>query len=137
MAEIKTKATKVSVDAFIAAVPDPVRRVDAQILVALMERVSGEPPQMWGPTIIGFGSYRYQYESGHGGEMCRLGFSPRKAEQVLYVLGGEQDALLAQLGRHRRGKGCLYVKKLADVDMGVLETLVRAHLAHMDRAYPR
>jgi hypothetical protein len=137
MAEIKTKATEVSVDAFVAAVPDPVRRADADVLLVLFERLTGEPPKMWGPTIIGFGSYRYQYESGHGGEMCRLGFSPRKAEQVLYVLGGEQEALLAKLGKHRRGKSCLYVKKLADIDMGVLELLVRAHLAHMDQVYPR
>jgi hypothetical protein len=137
MAEIKTKATEVSVDAFVAAVPDPVRRADAEALVALFERLSGESPKMWGPTIIGFGSYHYRYESGHGGELCRLGFSPRKAEQVLYVLGDDQDALLAKLGKHRRGKSCLYVKKLADIDMGVLEALVRAHLAHMDQAYPR
>ena len=137
MAEIKTKATEVPVGAFIAAVPDPVRRADAEALVALMQRLTGEPPKMWGPTIIGFGSYRYQYASGHAGEMCRTGFSPRKAELVLYVLGGEQDELLARLGRHRRGKGCLYVKKLADVDMGVLETLVRDQIARIDQAYPR
>ena len=137
MAEIKTKATAVSVTDFIAAVPDPVRRADAETLVALMERITGEPPKMWGSTIIGFSSYRYQYESGHGGEMCRTGFSPRKAELVLYVLGGEQDELLERLGKYRRGKGCLYVKKLADLDMGVLETLVRDQIARMDAAYPR
>jgi hypothetical protein len=137
MAEIKTKATEVTVESFIAAVPDPVRRADAEVLLALYERLTGEPAKMWGPTIVGFGSYRYQYESGHGGEMCRAGFSPRKAELVLYVLGGEQDDLLARLGKHRRGKGCLYVKKLADVDMGVLETLVRDQIARMDQTYPR
>src|SRR6185369_5394219 len=84
MAEIKTKATEVSVAEFIAALPDPVRRADAEVLLAMYARLTGEPPKMWGPTIIGFGSYRYHYESGHGGEMCRSGFSPRKAELVLY-----------------------------------------------------
>lgn len=137
MAEIKTKATEVSVETFIASVPDPVRRADAEALVTLMHRLTGEVPKMWGPTIIGFGSYRYQYASGHGGEMCRTGFSPRKAELVLYGLGGAEEALLARLGKHRRGKGCLYVKKLADVDMGVLEMLVQDQIARMDADYPR
>jgi len=137
MAEIKTKATAVSVTDFIAAVPGPLRRADAEALLAMYERLTGEPARMWGPTIIGFGSYRYQYESGHGGEMCRSGFSPRKAELVLYILGGEQDALLEKLGKHRRGKGCLYVKRLYDIDMTVLEALVSAQIAHMDAAYPR
>jgi hypothetical protein len=124
---------------FIEAAPDAVRRDDAKTLVALMARVTGEEPVMWGPSIIGFGSYHYRYESGHEGEACRMGFSPRKAELVLYVLNGspEQAAQLARLGRHKTGKSCLYVKRLADVDMAVLEELLRDQLAWMDARYPR
>ncbi len=139
MAETRTKATPASADAFIEAVPDPVRRADAKTVAALMARVSGEPAAMWGPSIIGYGSYHYRYDSGHEGDACRMGFSPRKAELVLYVLNGspEQEAQLARLGKHRAGKGCLYIKKLADVDMGVLEEVVRDQLASMDVRYPR
>jgi hypothetical protein len=94
---------------------------------------------MWGPSIIGFGSYHYRYDSGHEGDACRLGFSPRKAEQVLYVLTGDpaQEGLLARLGKHKTGRSCLYVKKLADVDVEVLEEITRSALAHMDAKYPR
>ena len=139
MAETKTKPTEVSVDAFIEAVADPVRREDAKRVCAMMERVTGEPPRMWGPSIIGFGSYHYKYDSGHEGTACRLGFSPRKAEQVLYVLTGEpeQQEQLSRLGKHKTGKSCLYVKKLADVDMAVLEEITRGALKHMNARYPR
>jgi hypothetical protein len=139
MAETKTKPTEVSADAFIEAVPDPVRREDAKVVRAIMERLTGEPARIWGPSIVGFGSYHYRYESGHEGTACRLGFSPRKAELVLYVLTGEpeQQAMLARLGKHRVGKSCLYIKKLADVDVGVLEEITRGALAHMDARYPR
>jgi hypothetical protein len=139
MAETKTKPTQMKVADFIDAAPDAVRREDAKTLVALMSRISGEEPVMWGPSIIGFGSYHYRYESGHEGDACRLGFSPRKAELVLYVLIGspEQEAQLARLGKHRTGKACLYIKKLADVDMAVLEEIVRGALAWMDARYPR
>lgn len=140
MAEIKTKATEVSVDEFIANIPVPQRQEDAKTLRAMFERVTGEPARMWGPTIIGFGSYRYRYESGHTGVMCRMGFSPRKAELVLYVLtedGGEREsAQLARLGKHRTGKCCLYIRKLADVDETVLEELTADALASMNRRYP-
>ena len=139
MAETKPKPTEVSVASFIEAVDNPVRREDAEAVRALMERVSGEPARMWGPSIIGFGSYHYRYESGHEGDACRLGFSPRKAELVLYVLTGEaeQEAQLARLGKHKTGKSCLYIKRLADVDMKVLEEITRSALAHMDARYPR
>ena len=138
MAEIKTKATEVSVDDFLAAVPDPVRRGDAQKVRAMLGRVTGEEARMWGPTIIGFGSYHYKYDSGHEGTMCRLGFSPRKAELVLYVLTGEpaQEAQLARLGKHRTGKSCLYIRKLADVDEAVLEEMAQGALAYMNEKYP-
>ena len=140
MAEIKTKATEVSVDDFIGAIDNPQRREDAQKVRALFARLTGEPAKMWGPSIVGFGSYRYQYESGHSGVMCRMGFSPRKAELVLYVLtedGGERErAQLARLGKHRTGKCCLYIRKLADVDEAVLEELSADSLASMNERYP-
>lgn len=126
MAEIKTKPTEASVDEFLEAVHHPARRADGKVLRAMMERVTGEPATMWGPTIIGFGSYHYKYASGHEGDMCRLGFSPRSANLVLYVGGfPEYEGLLAKLGKFRRSKACLYLNKLADVDLGVLEEIAR------------
>ena len=138
MAETKTRPTAVAVDTFIDAVPNQQRREDAKKVRAMMERVTGEPARMWGPSIIGFGTYHYKYESGHEGDMARLGFSPRAAELVLYVLteAGGQEALLARLGKHRTGKCCLYVRKLSDVDEAVLEELIVGALAYMDEKYP-
>lgn len=137
-AEIKTKQTEVSVEAFLDNVADPQRREDARAVRAMMERVTGQPAKMWGPSIVGFGTYHYKYDSGHEGTMCRLGFSPRKAELVLYVLtqSAGQDALLARLGKHRTGKSCLYVKRLSDVDEGVLEELTVHALDDMNEKYP-
>ena len=126
MAETKTKPTNVSVDAFLDAVQHPVRRADGKAVRAMMERVTGEPPTMWGPSIIGFGSYHYRYASGHEGDSPRLGFSPRSANLVLYVGGfPEYEALLARLGKHKSSKACLYLNKLADVDLDVLEEIAR------------
>lgn len=139
MAETKTKPTPVNVADFIDAVENPVRRDDAKEVCAMLERITGEPPKMWGPSIIGFGSYHYKYDSGHEGDMCRLGFSPRKAELVLYILtdsDGEADKL-ARLGKHKTGKSCLYIKKLAEVDMGVLEEIATDALSYMNRKYPQ
>ena len=126
MAETKTKPTQVNVDDFIAAVEKPVRRADATVVREMMERVTGEPATMWGPTIIGFGTAHYRYASGHEGDMCRVGFSPRSANLVFY-LGGfpEYDALLGKLGKYKGSKCCVYVNKLADVDLGVLEEISR------------
>lgn len=138
MAEIKTKPTEVTVADFIAAVDNPVRRDEAETVCAMMERITGEPPRMWGPSIIGFGSYHYKYDSGHEGTMCRLGFSPRKAQLVLYIVTQDpgQSGQLARLGKHKTGKSCLYINKLADVDMGVLEEMTRDALAYMNAKYP-
>ena len=136
MAETKTKPTEISVDSFIEAVPNPERRADAKTLRAMLERVTGEPARMWGPTIIGFGTYHYKYASGHEGDMCRLGFSPRAKELVLYfVLDGHAE-LLGRLGKHRTSKACVYVKRLADVDEDVLEAWVVSSLEHMREKYP-
>ena len=126
VAEIKTKPTDLSVDAFLQAVEHPVRRADGKAVRAMMERVTGEPAVMWGPSIIGFGTYHYRYASGHEADMCRIGFSPRSANLVLYVGGfPEYEALLARLGKHKRSKACLYLNKLADVDPAVLEEMAR------------
>ena len=126
MAETKTKPTDASVDAFLEAVAHPVRRADGKALRATMERVTGEQAVMWGPSIVGFGSCHYRYDSGHEGDMPRIGYSPRKANLVLYVgsFPGYED-LLARLGKHKGSKACLYVNKLADVDLDVLEEIVR------------
>jgi len=125
MAENKTKATKSSVGAFIETLTDQTRRGDAKALVQLMQKAAGEKAKMWGPSIIGFGSYYYRYESGREGDMPLIGFSPRKAAAVLYNMMGFNDSkeLLAKLGKHTTGKGCLYIKNLADVDQQVLETM--------------
>src|SRR5271163_1100368 len=125
MTENKTKATKVSVAGFIDAVADRSRRSDAKALVKLMQSAAGEKPKMWGPSIIGFGSHHYKYESGREGDMPLIGFSPRKAATVLYGMIGSDDciALLPKLGKHTTGKGCLYIKKLADVDQQVLKAM--------------
>ena len=132
MPENKTKATTLSVGAYIDALTDPTRRSDAKDLVQLMQRASREKPRLWGPSIVGFGSYHYRYDSGREGDMPLISFSSRKAATVLYSMLDHSEAkdLLAKLGRHTTGKGCLYIKKLADVDRTVLETLIRNAVAH-------
>ena len=140
--EIKTKATEVEVADFIAAVPDARRREEAEVIDAIHRRVTGLEPKMWGPSIIGYGSYDYTYDSGHSGTMCRAGFSPRKAAQTLYLMGNycnrqdEADALFTRLGKHKTGKSCLYINKLADVDLEVLEKLVALSWDSMNEVYP-
>jgi hypothetical protein len=126
MPENLTRPTALSVTAFIAAIPDDTRRADAKALVKLMGAVMGEKPKMWGSAIVGFGSYHYVYDTGREGDMPLVAFSPRKAATVLYGLLGAPaaPALLAKLGKHTTGKGCLYVKKLADVDQKVLKTMI-------------
>jgi hypothetical protein len=137
MGEIKTKPTNISVDDFLNGVSHPVRRADGHALRAMMERVTDEHAMMWGPSIVGFGIYRYQYVSGHGGDMCRVAFSPRTANLVLYVGGfPDYDALVAKLGKHKRAKACLYLTKLADVDLGVLEEITRGTYAAAEGIVP-
>lgn len=121
-----TRPTEVSAEDFLAAVEHPVRRADGLVLAEMMGRVTGEPAVMWGPTMVGFGSYRYATDSGRRGECFVVGFSPRKVSLSLYgtTYAPESDVLLEQLGKHKRGAGCLYVNKLADVDIAILEQLV-------------
>lgn len=124
--ELKTKATVITPKDFISAMEDGTRKADAEALLEWMTKVTGLKPKMWGPSIIGFGRYAYTYDSGHSGEMCMTGFSPRKANLVLYILPGYADISdkLARLGKHKIGKSCLFINKLSDVDMAVLEEIV-------------
>ncbi len=137
--DLKTKPTPVSPADYVAALPDDAQRADAVVISNMMAKASGEPATMWGPSIIGFGTYHYQYESGREGDMCRIGFSPRKGQTVLYLVDGfaQHEEMLARLGKHKTGKSCLYIKRLADIDLGVLEQMVSASLDYMDKKYPR
>ncbi len=137
VAENKTQITDVDPVEFIAAVEHPTRRADAEVLLDMMRRVTGCEPRMWGPSIVGFGRYHYRYESGRESEFMITGFSPRKANLVVYVLPGYYDIgdQLARLGKHRVGKSCLYINKLADVDLSVLEEIVTDAVARMRRDY--
>lgn len=141
-ADLKTQATELSVADFIAAVPDVRRREEAAVIDAMHRKVTGLEPRMWGPTMIGYGSYRYRYDSGHAGEAMRGGFSPRKAAMTIYLMGDycerqpEADALFARLGKARTGKSCLYINKLADVDLDALEGLVRLSWEAMNARWP-
>ena len=129
MAENKTKKNKASVDAFISSLPEP-RRVDATALVKLMQSVSREKPTMWGPSIIGFGSYHYRYKSGREGDMPLLCFSPRKSANVLYVCLSD-NRLLDKLGKHKLSGGCLHIRKLSEVDPAVLKAIMADSYAQM------
>ncbi|MDX1934880.1 MAG: DUF1801 domain-containing protein [Capsulimonadales bacterium] len=126
MAETKTKPTEHSVDEFLAAITDESRRRDAETIVELLRDRTGEPPVLWGSNLIGFGAYRYRYASGHSGETFLAGFAPRENRLTLYLGGSLEDQgdLLARLGRHRRGKSCLHLRRLSDVDRSVLLELI-------------
>lgn len=129
----KTQATGADVGALLDAIPDPQQREDARAVCALMTRLSGEEPAVWGETMVGFGRYRYRYESGREGEWFIAGFAPRASALTLYIMPGfaRYQELLDRLGKHRLGKSCLYIKRLADVDAAVLEELVAHSIAHM------
>lgn len=134
--KIKTVATDKNPLAFIDKLTSEVKRNDSHELVAMMQDITGAPPKMWGASIIGFGWYRYQYASGHSGEMCLTGFSPRAGALVVYLGPGIDNAkLMGKLGRHKAGKGCLYVNKLDDVDRKVLRQLVEYSVAEMRKRH--
>ena len=144
MAEAKTQITNIKPADFIAAVEPSAKREDAKVLDAMFRKVTGEAPQMWGPSIIGYGQYRTTYASGRNVHWMRAGFSPRKAKHSLYLMGCYCDEetekrtveQLTRLGKHSRGKSCLYINKLADVDLDVLEEMIADSLATMNRLYP-
>lgn len=133
MAENKTKPTNVSAEEFLAAVEHPRRRADGFELLDMMRQITSQEAVMWGPTIVGFGTYHYKYNSGREGDAAAVGFSPRKANLVLYGLtdGPDADRLLPELGKHRTSAACLYVNKLDDVDRDVLTELIRAGYRHV------
>lgn len=134
----KTKVTAVSVEEFIASVENDTRRADAQTLVAMFQDVTGWTPRMWGPSIIGFGAYHYKYETGHSGSICAVGFSPRKSNLVIYAADFPgKDVLLKKLGKHKGGiKQCLYINKLADVQLDCLKQIVKQSLVELRKTWP-
>ncbi|MEP5938706.1 MAG: DUF1801 domain-containing protein [Erythrobacter sp.] len=144
MAEAKTQITDVKPADFIASVEPDAKREDARVLDKMFRRVTGQAPQMWGPTIIGYGQYRTTYASGRDVHWMRAGFSPRKAKHSLYLMGGycddiaagRRDELLSKLGKYKTGKSCLYINKLADVDLEVLEQMIASDWEAMQRIYP-
>jgi hypothetical protein len=127
MAELKTKQTDDSVTKFLNTVDDETKREDSFEIVEIMKQVTGLQPKMWGTSIIGFGSYHYKYESGHEGDMCLIGFSPRKQNIALYGMGVSErnKELLQNLGKHKTGKGCLYINRLSDVNVDVLKNIIK------------
>jgi hypothetical protein len=138
MAKAKTKPTQVSVDSFIESVENDTRRADARALLQLFEKTTGWKAKMWGSTIIGFGAYHYTYESGHSGSICAVGYSPRKANLVIYACDFPgKEALLKKLGKHKGGgEQCLYINKLADVDLAVLEKILKGSLQQTKKTWP-
>lgn len=143
--ELKTKVNNADVVKFVGAVENETRRSDAEQLLDIYAEATGMEPKMWGASIIGYGSYSYETKSGCAGDMCRAGFSPRKGNLALYLMGGysnpetqqEMDAMRANLGKHKTGASCLYINKLADVDVGVLKQMIEFDLGWMDKKYPR
>lgn len=140
MAEgLKTQPNARSVADFISAVGDPQRRADAEAACALLSEATGEPPVMWGPSMVGFGAYHYRYDSGREGDWMLVGFSPRKANLVFYLFGCDEGRgdLLARLGKHKAGKGCVYVNRLSDVDPDVLKALAISSVEQLRARYPQ
>lgn len=137
MAENKTKATDASVEDYIASRASDEQRADCKVLMSVLKKVTRQNPKMWGPSIVGYGSYSYTYESGRTGESCLVGFAIRGREIVVYLAAEseEQKALLARLGKHRMGTACLYFKRLADLDKSVLEQLVIGSVAEVRRKH--
>ena len=137
MTELKTKRNKGDVEAFLNNVSDERKRQDSFAILELMKKVTGQKPEMWGDSIIGFGSYHYTYASGREGDWFLTGFSPRKQNLTLYIMAGFDgyDQLLRKLGKHSTGKSCLYIKKMDDIDADVLEELVKKSVEHMERAH--
>ncbi len=138
MAEQKTKPTTQSVEDFINKIDNEQVRDDCSALIKLMKKVTGSKPVLWGPSIIGFGKYHYKYESGHEGDSCLIGFSPRKQNISIYIMSGfaQRTDLLKKLGKHKAAKACLYIKKLEDVDMSVLQQLIEYSVKYLQKKYP-
>ena len=138
MAETKTKPTDASIDEYLSSRASPEQLTDCKAIMAMCKRVTKQRPKMWGPSIVGYGSYTYRYESGHSGQAFLVGFAVRGRELVVYLVAdrAEQAKLLTKLGKHRLGKSCLYFKRLADLDAKVLEALIAGSVAEAKRRYP-
>lgn len=138
MAELKTKKNDASVEDFLAQVNDPTKQADSRLVYQMMEAITGETGKMYGKSIVGFGNYDFRYASGKAGSWFVTGFSPRKQNLTLYIMPGfsQYDDLLGQLGKHKIGKSCLYMKKLADIDVDVLKQLIQASCDYMAQKYP-
>ena len=138
MADLKTKPTGEDVERFLNAIPDEQKRQDCFTLLDLMRQASGLEPRIWASSMVGFGEYHYKYASGHAGDAAIVGFAPRKGNLTLYVLSGfdGQEQLLEKLGKHKAGKGCLYIKRLDDIDLPTLRLLVQQTVEHIRRIYP-
>ena len=139
MADNKTKPTDASVDAYLASRASAEQLMDCKGIMDMCKRVTKQQPKMWGPSIVGYGSYTYRYASGHSGDACLTGFAVRGKELVVYLIAEnrEQVELLAKLGRHKMGKSCLYFKRLADLDVKILEALIAGSVAEVKRLYPK
>ena len=138
MAETKTTPTDASIDEYLTSRASPEQLTDCKAIMAMCERVTKQQPKMWGPSIVGYGSYTYKYESGRSGQACLAGFAIRGKELVVYLSAENpgQVELLAKLGKHKMGKACLYFKRLADLDANVLEALIAGSVAEIKRRYP-
>jgi hypothetical protein len=137
MAELKTKVNTASVEKFLKSVGDKQKRGDSFKILQLMKKVTKEEPKMWGPSIVGFGKYHYKYDSGHEGDMCIAGFSPRKQAITIYILPGfdKYESLMKKLGKYKTGKSCLYIKKLDDVDLQVLEKIIVSSVKYVKEKF--
>ena len=137
MAELKTKPTRASVTAFVNAIDDPAKRRDVKKIAAMMRRATGKRPKMWGSSMVGYGHYEYRYDSGHSGEYFVTGYAPRKQALTVYIMSGFSPfgPLMKKLGKYKTGKSCLYIKRLDDVDEGVLEELITRSVTEMRKRY--
>lgn len=136
-AKLKTKVTRVSVASFLNAVESDNKRKEGKEVLKMMKDISGAKPKMWGPSIIGFGSYHYKYDSGREGDMPKIGFSPRKSAMTIYIMPGfpKYEKIMSKLGKHKTGKVCLYINKLDDIDRGVLKELIKESWDYMTKKY--
>lgn len=138
MADNKTQPTDASIEDYLAAIEDPKRRQDCATLVSIMSEITGEPPVLWGTSIVGFGSYHYRYDSGREGDFMVTGFASRARDISIYLMAStdDQPTLLTQLGKHKMGRACLYIKRLSDIDLAVLRELITQSVNEMHRRYP-
>ena len=136
MAELKTKPTQASVKEFLNQIPDKERRDDCTAVAKIMEEITGDKPKMWGPSIVGFGTYHYKYASGREGDWPITGFSPRKKDLTLYIMMGFENhpELMKQLGKHTTGKSCLYIKRLSDIDVPTLKKLIKSSVKQLQKS---